>query len=203
MDDEQKHIDGYDGEISLIHETINKDQAEYDKQLLTLSSGFLAVSLAFIKDLVPLKDAVCIALLYAAYSLLVVCIMLVLASYQYGIKGQYKAKDFWEEKKKCPEKSLEDFPFKYATRIRWLNIITGLVFFVGVSTLALFVILNIHYMRSNVTTEHALANEAAHMKAPTPGSNEDRGSHIKIPARPPATQPSPNPSPNNQPNKSK
>ena len=44
-------------EIDDVYQTINENQAECDKQILTLSSGFLAVALAFIKDVVPLKEA--------------------------------------------------------------------------------------------------------------------------------------------------
>src|SRR5215469_12977538 len=44
-------------EVDDIFKTIHNDQSEYDKQLLTLSSAFLAASIAFIKDLAPLKQA--------------------------------------------------------------------------------------------------------------------------------------------------
>ena len=40
---------------------------QFDRSLLTLSSGALVLSLAFIKDAVPLKDAVGIYWLYSSW----------------------------------------------------------------------------------------------------------------------------------------
>ncbi len=84
-------------EIDDVYATINEDQAEYDKQLLTLSSGFLAVSLAFIKDIVPLKDAELLWILYLSFILLAFCIVSVLFSYQFSIAGLFKAKEYWDD----------------------------------------------------------------------------------------------------------
>ncbi len=55
-------------------EASNKEQAEYDKQLLTLSAGTLALSLSFIKDVVPLEDAIFLWALYFVWVLLFSCI---------------------------------------------------------------------------------------------------------------------------------
>lgn len=170
MEVDQKTKDECEEEIKLIHETINKDQAEYDKQLLTLSSAFLAVSLSFIKDVVPLPSAIHTWLLYWAYASLVVCIASVLFSYQFSIAAHWKAKEHWERKKDGKE---SDFPYGHATIIPWINRSSGLVFAMGVFFLALFVILN-------------LKNEA-NMKAPSSGNAEERGSCMKVPPKPAPT----------------
>jgi hypothetical protein len=173
-----------DDEIDLIHETINKDQAEYDKQLLTLSSAFLVVSLGFIKDVVPLASAVHTWLLYTAYILLVLCIGLVLFSYQYSIHGHCKAKEYWEKIRDGEEAK---FPFSHATQIAIMNRISGVIFAVGALLLSLFVITNIHH-QIKLPTKNAEGSQRASMNTSS-NDPEKRGSNIKIPARPASQQP--------------
>jgi hypothetical protein len=163
-------------EIDDIFKRIDGDQSEYDKQLLTLSSGFLAVSLAFIKDVVPLKDAEFLSLLYSSFALLVLCIMLVLFTYQFSISGQLKAKTYWENKRAGAD---EGFPYWHARCAKWLNRISGVLFGTGVLLIVLFVISNIH---KEATV--ARATDGAYIKAPANSNGEERGSLIKAPAKP-------------------
>jgi len=58
--------------------------------LLTLSSSALGLSLAFIKDIVPLARALWLPLLYASWVLFVLCIVATLASFQVSIAAQNK-----------------------------------------------------------------------------------------------------------------
>lgn len=191
---EQARVDKCDKEIDDIFKRIGDDESEYDKQLLTLSSGFLAVSLAFIKDVVPLKDAVYLWLLYSSFVMLALCIMLVLFSYQFSISGQLKASDYWENKKSGAD---EVFPYGHATCVKWLNRIGGFLFGIGVSLVVLFVIFNIHG-----EAKMARANDGAYIKTPANSNDEQRGSLIKSPPKPAPTQPSSGGnSGNNQPKK--
>jgi hypothetical protein len=130
-------------EIDDTFATINKDQGEYDRQLLTLSSGFLAVSLAFIKDVVPLKDAEFLPILYTAFILLGCCIMLVLFSYQFSISGHLKAKEYWDNRLVGNENAA--FPLRHAKFIKWVNWVAGIFFGLGVSSHVIFVILNMYH----------------------------------------------------------
>lgn len=139
-------------------ETLNKDQAEYDKQLLALSAGFLGVSLAFVKDVVPLKDAAHLWEFYAALGLLFGCVCFVLATFQYGIHAHLGLADYWkrmgemcgeanEAKREETRSNLERRHAKLERKhevIKWLNWIAGGLFGVGVLFLVLFVILNVH-----------------------------------------------------------
>jgi hypothetical protein len=63
----------------------------YDQSLLTLSSGALALSLAFIKDVVPLKDAHNVWMLFASWFAFAACILSVIASYKLSVKVQESA----------------------------------------------------------------------------------------------------------------
>ena len=193
-DECKKEIDG-------TFETISKDQAEYDKQLLTLSSGILALSLAFIKDVVPLKDAELLWLLYLAYAVLGLCILLVLFSYQYSIAGQLKAIEYWEEKKKGNKPS---FPYAHADRVKWINRISGILFGIGISLLIFFTVLNIHNEAKTMSNDRQrvidgtyVVGDGAFIKTP---ANEERGSLIKSPAKPANNQSNSSGS-NNQSNK--
>lgn len=172
-----------DKEIDEIFKIVNNDQAEYDKQLLTLSSGFLAVSLAFIKDVVPLKDAQDLPVLYLAYILLSTCIVFVLFSYQFSIAGHLKAKAYWEAKSGGAD---GPFPYGYAEGVKWLNRASGILFFLGVSLVVAFVIVNLHH-EANM----ALTKDGAYIRTPSSGTGEERGSLIKAPAKPPAVSPKP------------
>ena len=167
---------------------VDNDQAEYDKQLLTLSSGFLAVSLAFIKDVVPLKDADFIWLLYISFSLLAFCILLVLFSYQFSISGNMKVKDYWDSRANGSHD--RDFPMAYARIIKWLNRVSGLLFGLGVCSLVLFVILNLNH-EANMKGKTIVAMDGAHIKVPQSGDTVEKGAHIKVPVLPAKPQAAP------------
>lgn len=61
---------------------------DFDKNLLTLSSGALGVSLAFIKDIVPLKDAVMVCWLYVSWATFAACIIATIFSFPLSIQAQ-------------------------------------------------------------------------------------------------------------------
>ncbi len=169
-------------EIDDVYATINEDQGEYDKQLLTLSSGFLAVSLAFIKDIVPLKEAEYLWILNSSFVILALCIMLVLFSYQFSIAGLFKAKDYWDGM--LAGKKDVKFPYGFASHIKLVNRISGILFLLGVSSLVLFVILNLN-REASMSNNRGIANDGALIKTPSSGATEDRGSHLKAPSPPP------------------
>ena len=101
----------------------------------------MAVSLAFIKDVVPLKDAEFLLILYTAFILLGGCILLVLFSYQFSISGHLKAKEYWDNRLAGNENAT--FPLKHAKLVKYINWIPGILFGLGVSLLVIFVILNL------------------------------------------------------------
>jgi hypothetical protein len=147
----------YTRERDSAFEALNKDQAEYDKQLLALSAGFLALSLAFIKDVVPLKDAVFLWTLYSAWGFLLSCICFVLASFQYSIEGHFGVARYWElrgnarlseaEKRQEIDQNIDQLWTQLDARATWgrhWNKASGVLFAIGVLFLVGFVILNVH-----------------------------------------------------------
>jgi hypothetical protein len=57
----------------------------FDKYLITFSSGALGLSLTFIKDIVPLKDAIWIPSLIVSWVAFIVCILVTLISFRISI----------------------------------------------------------------------------------------------------------------------
>lgn len=66
-------------------QNIRDSTSDFDRNLLALSSGALALSLAFIKDIVPLGQAVWLTLLYASWFLFALCILATVSSFQFSI----------------------------------------------------------------------------------------------------------------------
>jgi len=139
-EDRRKDIERCDKEIDDVFESINRDQAEYDKQLLTLSSAFLAASLAFIKDIVPFKTAIHLPMLFSCFALFAGCIVTVLGSYQWSIFGNLKAKAYWEDRKNGNER---EFPRRHAKAVVAVNLASGIFFVFGVCLLVSFIALNL------------------------------------------------------------
>lgn len=155
-------------------ETLNKDQAEYDKQLLALSAAFLGVALAFVKDVVPLKDAVHLWEFDAALGLLLACVCLVLATFQYSIHGHFRLVEYWDKKKEWLEAPDDKKPLlagelsqrwkwldRKADRIKWANRASGILFVAGTIFLVVFVGTNLH--------REAHLNQAAPCDSKKPG----------------------------------
>jgi hypothetical protein len=181
------------------YEALNKDQAEYDKQLLTLSAGFLVFSLAFIKDIVPLNHAAHLWALYSAFTLIGSCVWLVLISYQYSIHGQIRLAKYWElrgealsaetEKKREIDASLRRLWSqidRHARHVRRLNLLSGGLFLVGVGFLVGFVISNISRQVHMPSTEIGSGAAAAHTEQlPLPPVSPCAGASIpKLPIEP-------------------
>lgn len=191
---------------------LNKDQAEYDKQLLTLSAGFLGLSLAFIKDVIPLKEAAHLWELYLAFALMTACILVVLASYQYSIRGQFRVAAFWETKEEYLSSDEEEVRTallakmtllrehieRHANRLKRVNFLSGCLFFLGVAILVLFVVSNIQReSRATSNPDHEKGEQSmtsAHDLKPQPNTPPHN-----LPSPPSPLPPSQKPSPGSYP----
>jgi uncharacterized membrane protein len=114
----------------------------FDNAILTLSTGVLGISLAFIKDTVPLKEAINIELLKTSWWLFGAAIISTILSFvfsQLGIKKQlkYAEKYYLEEKDEFLRKT--NIPARI-TDI--LNNLSGIFFLGGILATVLFVSIN-------------------------------------------------------------
>ena len=173
------------------HEAANKDQAEYDKQLLTLSTAVLALSVGFIKNIVPLPTAIWKGTLYVSFALLAGAIILVLFSYQFSILGNQKARSYWVERSAG---RIVPFPTRVAAMALLLNRLCGVVFAAGVIATVVFVIANLHKEAKMANRpEYNDMNGGQCIKVPGGSGTEERGSLLKVPAQPAKPSTSHNP----------
>jgi hypothetical protein len=180
------------------YENINRDQAEYDKQLLTLSAGFLVLSLAFIKDVVPLNHAAHLWALYLAFVLIGICVCLVLVSFQYSIHVHIKIGSYWQHRNYVPTGGKQTGRKRFQVglrrlllrikrdgkRIRCLNWWSGGLFIVGVALLVWFVISNISRQARMSSLENRSAVPPIHIEQPDHRNDSpepEPGRTLKVP----------------------
>jgi len=116
---------------------------KYDNAILTLSAGVLAISLAFIKDIVPLNKSEYILLLKLSWWLFGASIVSTLISFvvsQLAIKRQLQyAKEYYLEGK---EESF-DKKNRPALLTEFINYMSGVLFIAGIITTVCFVSANV------------------------------------------------------------
>lgn len=69
----------------------------FDKAILTFSSGTLALSLAFIKDIVPLARAVRVSFLFSSWVCFLLCIVVTILSFRFSILAMDRQLAFLEK----------------------------------------------------------------------------------------------------------
>ena len=192
------YLQKVDKEIDDAYKEINANQSEYDKQILTLASGFLALTLVFLKDIVPMKIAAHHWLLYSAWGALTACIVCVLFSYQFSIKALFGAMDYWQ--KRIDPKATPVFPTGHAAWVKAINISSGILFVGGVVLAVAFAITNLHRQQEKAmspeTTTTAQPGNQGRMEGshPRPTPPTQPGSPPKVPNPPPPPPPNPKPS---------
>jgi hypothetical protein len=140
-DDDQKHrLEVYANTRRDLLERQLSNSEKFDNAILTLSTGALAISLAFIKDIVPPKLAQNLWLLRASWWLFGFSIISTLASFvasQLGISRQLKyAEEYYlNEKEEYLKKGnypaiLTDF-LNYSSGILFIAAIIVTIFFVS------------------------------------------------------------------------
>lgn len=116
---------------------------QFDKAVLTLSSGGLGLSLAFIKDIVPPAHLVCFPLLIISWTLFGICILSTLTSFvlsQYAVDRQLDyAEEYYINNK--PEYFNKKNAVADATKVS--NIVSGGAFFVAVLLTIVFTSINL------------------------------------------------------------
>jgi hypothetical protein len=70
---------------------------EFDKSLLTFASGTLGLSLAFIKDIVPLKEAVALRMLFGSWVAFTLCIVVTIFSFPLSRQAQKRHVEYLYE----------------------------------------------------------------------------------------------------------
>jgi hypothetical protein len=124
-------------------EDIQSSTDSYDQGLLTLSSGGLALSIAFIKDIVPLQHATWLLLLYVSWIAFGLCILTTVVSFQIAIATQREHLEncwkFYIDR----DDSYRDRQGKYSKLLRWCTITAGSLFVLALACTIVFAVENV------------------------------------------------------------
>jgi hypothetical protein len=130
----------------------------FDKSILTYSSSGLAISLAFLKDFVPIKDAVAPSILYFSWLCFVIATGLTISSFLVSYKAQELSVSFAE---KYLLEGDHNFYNKTTWRdkfIKWSNVVSGAAFVIALVATSIFVGLNLD-RKADMAIKGTLAQE--------------------------------------------
>ena len=134
----------------------SKSYEAFDKAILTLSGGGLALSLTFINNIIPLATAKNIGVLIVSWVLFALSILITLTSFvssQFALEKQRKlAEDYYLKN----DEAAPTRPNIWNRTTRILNLISGLFFIVAVVLLLYFVNLN---LKGVIMSENKPLNE--------------------------------------------
>jgi hypothetical protein len=140
-------------QITQVWEDIQSGTDSFDNNMLALSSGALGVSLAFIKDIVPMGKAVCLTLLMASWIAFAVCIVITIVSFQVSIAALKEHRGFLN--KVFASRTHEVFNHKTFLRkvLTGCTYAAGFFFIAGLSCTMVFVIKNVENVNMTHDTE--------------------------------------------------
>src|SRR6266478_3647165 len=126
-------------------EDINSGTENFDKNLLTFSSGALGLSLAFIKDIVPLGRTIWIPCLFVSWIAFALCILVTMASFQVSIRAlteslSYAKAYYLDGEKDALDKHLKTFCCR---AVDWCTWTASVLFLAGVACTIVFVSVNV------------------------------------------------------------
>jgi len=124
--------------------SIQSSSDEYDKSILTLSSGGLGLSLAFIKDIVPLNQAIALPLLYCSWVAFTLSIIITVFSFRLSVLVHENYLDnlykyYIERKEECYNKG------------RWADQALETLAWLAGGLFVVAVIMTIMFARQNIT----------------------------------------------------
>jgi len=151
LKDNRRLFEEYSSEINT---RILSNIENHDKAILSLSTAILGVSLAFVKDIVPIEELVEISILQLSWVVLILSILSVLISFQTANKANNKhleyAEDFY----------IKDNDEAFKNKSIWfsmtelLNMMSGIFFIVGIILTSYFVSANISNKGTLMSDKH-------------------------------------------------
>lgn len=128
---------------------IKSQTQNFDDNLLKFSSGALGLSLAFIKDVVPLPQAIWIWCLFLSWMAFAVCILVTLASFQLSVVAHRRSLPALEAYYIKGRQEALDSHLKtlWVRALDWCTFIGSASFLGGVILTLLFVAANVWKVR--------------------------------------------------------
>jgi hypothetical protein len=159
-------------------ESASSQEDNFDKSMLTLSSASLGVSLAFIKDTVPLDKAVWKPLLLASWVTFALCIVTTVVSFRFSIAASKRRRSLLDEMFRTKNRELEatqENGWNKAVRISAR--IALALFLAGLTSTMIFLVKNVSSLPLKTRDEAArpCANLNIHM------SNEGKAGKVTEP----------------------
>lgn len=114
-----------------------------DNLILTLSAAILALSVSFVKDIVPLARAAQLGCLVGSWALLSAAITSTLTSYWFGRRDMDLQIDFAEQYYVHEKAEFFNKPNRWKKMTGWCNTVSAWAFSLGVVLLVYFVSLNL------------------------------------------------------------
>lgn len=152
----------YLDERKLLVEAEKSGAQQFDKAILTLAAGALAISLAFVKDIAPHPHGWTVYFLSLAWTGFVLSLLSTLLSFLTSQAACRKQREILErglhsEKVNC-ERSNTDLNqmASWTNRLNWMSI---LFFIVGVISLAVFSISNINFREENSMADKKMVQD--------------------------------------------
>jgi hypothetical protein len=201
--DGEKWDTWYWKQVEQVQQDINSGTDSFDKSMLTLSSGALGVSLAVIKDIVPLGQAAWISLLLISWVAFALCIVTTVVSFLFSITAQKKHRDLLDEiwTKKKPELA-KSAPSAWNKAVTVCTRTALTLFLVGLACTVIFVVVNVsrlHAENAAKTSDAATVTDVGNLymsdtgkmpeKAVTPQHLEKGRQPMKLVPPPKATVP--------------
>lgn len=122
---------------------IQADSGEYDRNLLTLSSGTLALSLAFIKDVVELKRAVHPWVLFCSWFAFAASILITLVSFRLSIAAQEEQLEYARQYYLEGNEKAFSRQSWYSKALTVCTYVSGAAFFAGLVLTIIFAVINV------------------------------------------------------------
>jgi len=146
---ESSQHDSHTWELYIHHltrawDSIEKQTESFDRNLLTLSSSGLGVSLIFIKDLIDLKKAIGRPWLYFSWGSFAACILITVFSFLLSVAAHNEhishLQDYYFKNQK-------EAPNAYRRALTVCTFVAGLMFLGGVACTIIFCIRNVENIR--------------------------------------------------------
>lgn len=158
LNPKEGQIEGIEKENRRLYDDYYKDTnarmlsniENHDKAILSLSTATLGVSLAFMKDVIPIDKAVNIFILEISWSILILAIISVIFSFFTGNKASLKHLKFAEDYYINGDDKAIDKVSKWFVITEWLNYASGAFFILGIIFTAIFVNTNITNKGNNL-----------------------------------------------------
>lgn len=162
----------YDDFKKGVQDDIRSGTENFDKNLLALSSGALGISLAFVKDIVPLQEAHLLFCLIASWIMFALCILVTMASFQVSIKAlecslPFSEKYYFNDERDALDKHRDTF---WCRAVDWCTWTAGILFVIGLVCTIVFVCVNVgekKHMSKDEGTQKIITSDLG--KAAKPG----------------------------------